>query len=177
MSRTGFCYVLVNPGLPGIVKVGRTIRDTNERASELWREYGTEHPFTVVSKHGVSDCCAVEALAHKLLARYRVPRSELFECRPQEAQAAIRKAARMILWSPWYLRVWYWLMLPRPQRAPKRWRRARHSWSGDLVLVVIVGLVLAGLIVFKPDVPEWIPEAVRSSLLRAESLFLRSPRI
>lgn len=41
----GYVYILINPGFPGMVKIGHTTRDPEERAREL---HGTGVPFPFV---------------------------------------------------------------------------------------------------------------------------------
>jgi len=98
-------YVLTNPGLPGVVKIGQTMRDTLTRSTELLREYGTVYPFAVASRHAVSDCVAVEAAADLLLDRCRLPASELFRCDMATAQRAVLAATGDVLAAPWWRRV------------------------------------------------------------------------
>lgn len=170
MTRSGFVYVFGNRGLSAY-KVGMTTRALRLRASELQREYGTVYPFEIASRHAVDDPAAVEALAHRILARYRVPRSELFACDLDTCCRAVASAAVLVLDRPWRLRVWHWLTLPRP--APVRRPYARRRYQRDdpaffVVLLVVVGLVVA-VAVLKPDLPPWVP----SSMLRAFSLVAR----
>ena len=176
MIRKGFVYVLVNRGLPGSCKVGRTIRDTKMRADELWQEYGTVYPFVVESKHMVHDCVAVETTTHKLLEKCRVPRSEIFECGVQVAQKAIRTAAMLTLERPWYVRLWHRLILPRPEARSKTLAKGRGAYRRDnpwsLLLAASAVLIIAGLIRFQPAVPDWMPDAVLRTADRIASLQL-----
>lgn len=116
----GWVYVLTNPGLPGVIKIGQTTRDTLARSTELLHEYGTVYPFTVSSRHTVSDCVAVEAAAHLLLDRCRLLASELFRCDMATAQRAVLAATGDVLASPWRRRVWWSLRRPslRPVYRP-----------------------------------------------------------
>jgi hypothetical protein len=106
--QSGFVYVFSNPGLSAF-KVGMTTRALRLRADELQREYGTVYPFEIASRHAVDDPAAVEALAHRILARYRVPRSELFACDLGTCSHAVKAAAVLVLERPWWLRCWHWL--------------------------------------------------------------------
>lgn len=168
--RSGFVYILRNPGLTAY-KVGMTTRALYLRAGELRREYGTLYPFEIASRHAVNDPAAVEALAHRILGRHRVPRSELFACDLETCQRAVMKAAAIVLERRPLLRVWHWLTLPRP--APRRSFNGRRRYRRDdpaaLLLLVLVGAVVAVLVVLKPDLPAWVPP----SLLRATALLER----
>lgn len=57
-----------------------TTRAVYLRASELQREYGTLYPFEIASHHAVDDPAVERPWRIASLARYRVPRSELFAC-------------------------------------------------------------------------------------------------
>jgi hypothetical protein len=156
--KTGFVYVLTNPGLPQAVKIGQTTRSADTRAGELRRSYGTVHPFAVASKHAVADPAAVEALAHLRLRRCRVPRSELFHCDVATAQTAILWAAARTLDRPWWLRLWHGLTLPR--KPVNRYnRRRRGSYDGLFILAVLIAVTLP-VILFKPPLPGWLPGPV-----------------
>jgi hypothetical protein len=45
--RRGYIYVLSNPSMPGIVKVGRTFREPRARAAELSASTGVPTPFKI----------------------------------------------------------------------------------------------------------------------------------
>lgn len=68
MSKTGFLYVLANSSMPGLVKVGRTIRNPTERAAELSGVTGLATPFIVVYEQLFQDCHAAESFVHAYLA-------------------------------------------------------------------------------------------------------------
>ncbi len=177
----GWVYVLTNRGLPGVVKIGMTTRDTFIRTTELLREYGTVFPFAVASRHAVSDCAAVEAAAHRLLDGCRLPRSELFRCDVKAAQKAILSAAVEVLAAPWWCRLWRrqfgWGRLGRRvgRRSPQvphpyhgsgsYGSRRRGSYDGLLLLALVVALALP-LMLLKPALPPWLPpSALRVALL------------
>ena len=60
----GFLYVLANPSMPGLLKVGRTDRDPSVRSTELSGATGIPSPFLVVHHQAVSDSHAAEKWAH-----------------------------------------------------------------------------------------------------------------
>jgi hypothetical protein len=74
----GYVYILINPSMPGLIKIGRTLRDSRERARELYTT-GIPTPFQVAfelfsEKHDV-----LEDSAHNELADFRVSgRREFF---------------------------------------------------------------------------------------------------
>ena len=157
--RSGFVYVFSNPGLSAL-KVGMTTRALYLRADELTREYGTLYPFEIASRHAVDDPPAVEALAHRILDRYRVPRSELFACDLATCQRAIMSAARNALGAPWWVRAWRWATMPPPvaSRRPGRYRRA--SGAGSVLFLLAVAAFATLLVHFQPSLPAWFPGSV-----------------
>lgn len=63
----GFIYVLINPSLKDMVKVGKTLRDPEERVSELYQPTGVPTPFILVYKEFFEDCSKAERRIHQLL--------------------------------------------------------------------------------------------------------------
>lgn len=77
MSK-GYVYVLTNESMPGLLKIGRTIRCVDGRANELYQT-GVPTPFKVIFSILSPDCEALEDLAHKKFAKFRVnPAREFF---------------------------------------------------------------------------------------------------
>jgi hypothetical protein len=169
--QSGFVYVFSNPGLSAF-KVGMTTRALYLRASELTREYGTVYPFEIASRHAVDDPAAVEAMAHRILARYRVPRSELFSCSQAECVRAVKAAAVLVLARPWWLRCWHRVVLPRPVAPRRRRRYRRASGAGSLLFLFAVAALAALLVHLQPTLPSWFP----SSVIRAAYLLERMRR-
>lgn len=77
---TGFVYALINASMPGLVKVGRTVKDPRERASELSAATGVATPFLVVYHDYFADVEAAEAWVHETLQHrgYRVATNREF---------------------------------------------------------------------------------------------------
>lgn len=63
----GFIYVMTNPTVPGLAKVGMTTRDPTTRQSELSQATGVASPFTLVYSQPVLNCRAAEAWVHSTL--------------------------------------------------------------------------------------------------------------
>ncbi len=63
MSNPGYIYVLINYSMQGIVKVGKTIRDTESRAKELSSVTGVPTPFIVAFDAYFADCSQAEDLS------------------------------------------------------------------------------------------------------------------
>lgn len=73
----GFVYILTNPSMPGIVKIGKTTRSVDQRALELYQT-GVPTPFEVVSYVESPDCCELERQAHLEFRNSRVSESREF---------------------------------------------------------------------------------------------------
>ena len=70
MSEPGFIYVLENPCMPGLVKIGRTKNHPAERASALFTT-GVPAPFNIVFSMWCDDAVQAEAEIHDELNNYR----------------------------------------------------------------------------------------------------------
>ena len=81
----GIIYVLSNPAMPGIVKIGKTTRDVELRLNELYQT-GTPLPFECVYAARVEDESKVERALHLAFDPQRVnPRREFFSIQPEQA--------------------------------------------------------------------------------------------
>lgn len=67
----GYVYVLSNPSMPGLVKIGRTVRSVEGRANELYQT-GVPTPFVVEHDVLSPNCAELEALAHAAFSEFRV---------------------------------------------------------------------------------------------------------
>jgi T5orf172 domain len=84
----GYIYVLTNPGMVGLVKVGKTSRSPELRAAELSQATGVAQPFLLIYSRGFKDMDAAERQAHVALGILgkRVSRGrEFFEILPHKA--------------------------------------------------------------------------------------------
>lgn len=94
MAR-GYVYVLANSSMPGLVKVGKTQRETNARANELSGVTGVPTPFIVVYEQLFSDCDEAERFVHALLSSkgHRISESrEFFKAPVSEVVSAVVQA-------------------------------------------------------------------------------------
>lgn len=92
-------YVLSNPAMPGMVKIGRTVA-VEPRVEALSFCTAVPLPFAVEYVQQDADDCEVEALTHKLLSAHRInPRREFFSVSPEQAMEAIQLAALMAAWN------------------------------------------------------------------------------
>jgi hypothetical protein len=64
----GFLYILSNPTIPGLCKIGKTTRDASLRVSELSGATGVASPFVLLYQQPVADADAAEAWAHRTMA-------------------------------------------------------------------------------------------------------------
>jgi hypothetical protein len=91
--EVGFVYVLTNPAMPGIVKIGKTSWLSEDRAQKLFTT-GVPEPFSVAFRLETSWPDKVERRAHDSLEEHRVhPRREFFGVSTAEAIDAVRIAA------------------------------------------------------------------------------------
>ena len=90
MESLCWVYVIVQPAMPGLVKVGWSRKDPLSRAKEL---SGTHVPtdYVVAVRALVANADAVEKRAHRLLANRRRGK-EWFECEVVEAITALNAA-------------------------------------------------------------------------------------
>lgn len=90
----GFVYILINPAFAKHVKIGRTARDPQKRASELSRQTGVPDDFIVLYDVLVADAPRVESLLHERFAQYRHRRNKEFFCLPpKDAIIALQEIA------------------------------------------------------------------------------------
>jgi hypothetical protein len=84
-------YVLTNPAMPGMVKIGQTSQeDANSRIAQLYTT-GVPVPFHLEFACRVEDAVAVEEALHIAFAPNRVnPRREFFRIEPEQAVAILR---------------------------------------------------------------------------------------
>ena len=89
----GIVYVLTNPAMPGIVKIGKTTREVGARLEELYST-GVPLPFECAYAARVSDETKVELAFHQAFGPYRVnPRREFFDIAPEQAIALLELMA------------------------------------------------------------------------------------
>jgi len=90
----GIVYVLTNPAMPGLVKIGKTVRGSVEgRLNELYST-GVPVPFECAYAARVADEAEVERAFHQAFGPYRInPKREFFEIEPDQAIALLRLMA------------------------------------------------------------------------------------
>jgi DNA-directed RNA polymerase subunit RPC12/RpoP len=73
-ANGGYVYILINSAMPGVVKVGKTEREPEDRAKELSGVTGIPTPYSVAYDEWFADCSRAEEYIHTLLTAngYRV---------------------------------------------------------------------------------------------------------
>lgn len=87
-TTAGYIYLMVNPSMPGMVKVGRTGQPPSRRAAALTGATGVPTPFEVVFEVLVPDQRVAEAYVHRVLeerGRRVSSNREFFAVQPEEA--------------------------------------------------------------------------------------------
>lgn len=94
LKPIGYVYVLSNPMMPGLVKIGMTDRhNIQERVSELSSHAGVPAPFRIEYVAQVYHAYSIEQEVHRLLGETSGKSKEFFDCELLTAVVAIRKVA------------------------------------------------------------------------------------
>jgi hypothetical protein len=96
----GYIYVLSNPKMPGLLKIGFSVRPLQERIIELSSATGVPAPFELEAAFVSADPQDHERQIHALLAEYRVPSREFFTV---HISKALSVAESVCSGSPVYL--------------------------------------------------------------------------
>uniref|UniRef100_UPI0040486447 GIY-YIG nuclease family protein n=1 Tax=Cyanobium sp. TaxID=2164130 RepID=UPI0040486447 len=90
MGTDGIVYVLTNPAMPGMVKIGKTSRAMDARLNELYST-GVPLPFEYAYAAMVSDEGTVEHAFHLAFGPYRVnQKRKFFSIEPEQPIALLR---------------------------------------------------------------------------------------
>ena len=93
MDRTtlSVVYLLTNPAMPGLVKIGRTSQEDAQKRLDGLYTTGVPVPFELIFACRVEDSAKVEQALHTAFAPQRVnPRREFFRIEPEQALAILR---------------------------------------------------------------------------------------
>lgn len=94
MSDIGFVYILKNPAMPGLYKVGATSRSPHARALDLYRSSGVPEPYQVVCHVEVALPFRVEQGLHQWMHHFRASvHREFFD-------GGLEHAIRYLWWHP-----------------------------------------------------------------------------
>lgn len=90
-QEEGIVYILTNPAMPGLVKIGKTARGSVEaRLSELYST-GVPVPFECAYAAKVTNQTVVEKAFHQAFAPYRInAKREFFEIEADQAISILR---------------------------------------------------------------------------------------
>jgi hypothetical protein len=90
-QEPGIVYVLTNPAMPGLVKIGKTSRqEVQTRLNEMYST-GVPVPFECAYAGRVADETAVERAFHQAFGPYRINlKREFFQIEPDQAIALLR---------------------------------------------------------------------------------------
>ena len=92
MAATGSVYVLTNPALPGLVKIGYTTRSAEIRARELSTTSIPSAFEVAYESRKIEDFRGVERRVHEGLVGSRVDaKREFFRCTVEEAALVVQK--------------------------------------------------------------------------------------
>ncbi len=91
MELNEIVYVLTNPAMPGLVKIGKTTQaDVSLRMNQLYTT-GVPVPFECVYAIAVEDCSSVELALHIAFGPSRInPNREFFKIDPEQAVAILK---------------------------------------------------------------------------------------
>jgi len=93
-KKQGIVYVLSNPAMPGLVKIGQTTNEITNRMNDL-NTTGVPLPFECLFACEVDDCKLVENSLHKAFYPNRInPKREFFEIDPDQAIVILRLFAK-----------------------------------------------------------------------------------
>lgn len=93
--RQGYVYLLSNPSMPGLVKIGSTRRRPDDRKNELSRATGVPTPFKLEAWTWSKDAAKAERAVHLKLEKHRVNGGrEFFRIEVDGALAVARQVAR-----------------------------------------------------------------------------------
>jgi hypothetical protein len=100
----GYLYILSNPHMPGLIKIGCTERSPELRALELSQPTGVPGQYRVERAWAMDDAAEAEHRVHVALAVYRVQGSEHFRLLVADAIARIESLlpASAITQPAWY---------------------------------------------------------------------------
>jgi hypothetical protein len=93
-NRNDIVYVLTNPAMPNLTKVGKTTQgDVETRLSQLYTS-GVPVPFECAYACQVKDCTEVESALHLAFGNTRVnPKREFFKIEPERVIAVLKLLA------------------------------------------------------------------------------------
>jgi hypothetical protein len=164
VPSTGWVYILTNPAMPGLVKIGLTTRTPTLRAAELSGATGVPLPYEVAWARAVSDCAFIEGVVHRMLDDRRINgKRESFRCDVATARQVIETAVGGKLGRAYK-------PAPVRRRSRRKGRGGRRDTHHLATLMTLSGVALVAILaLFRPPLPDWLPDPVLSSFLVVES--------
>lgn len=96
-GESGYVYVLMNPSMEGIVKIGMTTRDPETRMNELSNATGVPIAFILVYKEFTVDCTTAEKRIHITLEKHRLSaKREFFRLPVHEAIKCVQEICAQV---------------------------------------------------------------------------------
>ena len=74
----GYIYILSNPSMPNLVKIGYTTRKPHERVAEINASTGIPEPFKIEAAFHSLDPCKDEKIIHSALEKFRYNKNREF---------------------------------------------------------------------------------------------------
>ncbi|WP_315922914.1 GIY-YIG nuclease family protein [Mesorhizobium sp. SP-1A] len=94
-KKEGYVYILSNPTMPGIVKIGKTVRTPEARLKELNSATGVAMPFKLETVVETKNPSLTERIIHEHLSSRRInQRREFFEVSVKDATRVATQAAK-----------------------------------------------------------------------------------
>ncbi len=113
-SINGFVYVLSNPSMPGLLKIGCTTeRAVEERAAKRSNETGTPEPFVVEAYFASPNPVRDEHAVHESLKQYRRSNKEFFEV---DLDQCLQMLYQVVGRRPCYVRAGRTFEIPEEQQ-------------------------------------------------------------
>ena len=137
----GYVYILVNPSLKGMVKIGKTKRPVNLRSKEL---YNTAIPtqFEEYASLETDKYAEVEELVHRILTkltRKRVnERREFYKIRPDEALEILTDVSLVLDPANRVFHAPATTKTPTATKRPRPPRPKKERWNGKTQLAKLV---------------------------------------
>lgn len=103
----GYVYILTNQAMPGLIKIGFTMRTASERADELYKDGGKSKsgvplPFEVAYEFPCENPEKLEGEVHKKLAEHRINKDrEFFKYPVDDAIKLIEELHKAPNWRKW----------------------------------------------------------------------------
>lgn len=95
----GVVYVLTNPAMPGLVKIGHTSQPVKDRMRSL-NSTGVPYPYDCAAAWEFRDHVGVEKALHRAFADCRVSEKEFFKMDPKRVMAILEQFGRKDVTPP-----------------------------------------------------------------------------